>query len=1033
MALWDRVEAVLNVGLRVPSIMLLEVLYRWDVSSFFQKIQRSSLNNNPFFQYKYLALYLHYLGYILSLVLLTLPRQHLVRLYLYVLTALLLFAGHQLSSTNFIPDRSRPGLTTTAIGAVDLQGAGGNWATVGRRSRGGRRVHRQREKRKCKSVGLGIGTLNVGTMTGKGRELADMMERRKVDILCVQETRWKGSKARSIGAGFKLFYYGVDSKRNGVGVVLKEEFVRNVLEVKRVSDRVMSLKLEIEEVMLNVVSGYAPQVGCELEEKERFWSELDEVMESIPTGERVVIGADFNGHVGEGNTGDEEVMGKFGVKLRNLEGQMVVDFAKRMDMAVVNTYFQKREEHRVTYKSGDLEKAYDRVPREELWYCMRKSGVAEKYVRVVQDMYERSRTVVRCAVGQTEEFNVEVGLHQGLALSPFLFAIVMDQLSEEVRQESPWTMMFADDIVICSESREQVEENLERWRDYVRSELDSGYEGPLYLDPLSMNRFTTALIGQLVVCTLCSCVMQTKQIWMFSAHLLPLVARLCLVPLETIVFVNSFAMIFTGLEVFYFLASNLLVPYNLAKNAYRELAQVVEVYGLLALGMSLWNQLVLPMLFMCFWLVLFTLQIYTYFSTRDQTPSRERLLFFFLTSIAECCCTPYSLLGLVFTVSFVALGVLTLCKFYLQGYRAFMNDNAMHRGMTEGITLLILSVQTGLIELQVIHRAFLLSIILFIVVASILQSMLEIADPIVLALGASRDKSLWKHFRAVSLCLFLLIFPAYMVYMICQFFHMDFWLLIIISSSILTSLQVLGTLLIYVLFMVEELRKVPIENMDEVMYFVNGTYRLLEFVVALFVVAYGICETLFGQWSVMGSTIILLHAYYNVWLRAQLGWQSFLLRRDAVHKIQSLPTASTQQLQQYNDICAICYQDMKSAVITPCGHFFHAGCLKKWLYVQESCPLCHGPLKSQSPSASTSAPAPTDTSPANPNAEQVEPQDLVAIEEATQAREASQNVVTQSNLQSSEEPELKSGRVQEESCKCESNVDKENMEEASRG
>ncbi|KAK3535066.1 hypothetical protein QTP70_003030 [Hemibagrus guttatus] len=192
-------------------------------------------------------------------------------------------------------------------------------------------------------------TVMVLNKIGKGRELADMMERRKVDI---QETRWKGSKARSIGAGFKLFYYGVDSKRNGVGVVLKEEFVRNVLEVKRVSDRVMSLKLEIEGVMLNVVSGYAPQVGCELGEKEKFWSELDEVMESIPTGERVVIGADFNGHVGEGNTGDEEVMGKFGVKERNLEGQMVVDFAKRMDMAVVNTYFQKREEHRVTYKSG---------------------------------------------------------------------------------------------------------------------------------------------------------------------------------------------------------------------------------------------------------------------------------------------------------------------------------------------------------------------------------------------------------------------------------------------------------------------------------------------------------------------------------------------------------------------------------------------------------------------------------------------------------------------------------------------------------
>ncbi|KAK3524279.1 hypothetical protein QTP70_026044 [Hemibagrus guttatus] len=120
---------------------------------------------------------------------------------------------------------------------------------------------------------------------------------------------------------------------------------------------------------------------------------------------------------------------------RMKSGKAVAIFALRILMEKYRD--GQRELHCVFV---DLEKAYDRVPREELW------------------------TVVRCAVGQTEEFNVEVGLHQGLALSPFLFAIVMDQLSEEVRQESPWTMMFADDIVICSESREQVEENLERWR-----------------------------------------------------------------------------------------------------------------------------------------------------------------------------------------------------------------------------------------------------------------------------------------------------------------------------------------------------------------------------------------------------------------------------------------------------------------------------------------------------------------------------------------------------------------------------------------
>ena len=78
----------------------------------------------------------------------------------------------------------------------------------------------------------------------------------------------------------------------------------------------------------------------------------------------------------------------------------------------------------------DLEKAYDRVPQEELWYYMRKSGIVEKYVRLVQDMYEGSETVVRCAIGTTENFKVKVGLQQGTALSPFMFAVIMNRLTQ---------------------------------------------------------------------------------------------------------------------------------------------------------------------------------------------------------------------------------------------------------------------------------------------------------------------------------------------------------------------------------------------------------------------------------------------------------------------------------------------------------------------------------------------------------------------------------------------------------------------------
>ena len=68
--------------------------------------------------------------------------------------------------------------------------------------------------------------------------------------------------------------------------------------------------------------------------------------------------------------------------------------------------------------------------------------------------------MVKCIVSMTQEFKVKVCVHQGSALSLFLFAMVMNRLTNEVRLESPWTMMFADDIVICSESRGQEEENL---------------------------------------------------------------------------------------------------------------------------------------------------------------------------------------------------------------------------------------------------------------------------------------------------------------------------------------------------------------------------------------------------------------------------------------------------------------------------------------------------------------------------------------------------------------------------------------------
>ena len=112
----------------------------------------------------------------------------------------------------------------------------------------------------------------------------------------------------------------------------------------------------------------------------------------------------------------------------------------------------------------DLEKAYDRVPREEVWNCLRLKKVDEKYIRLVQDMYEGSKTRVSCAAGDTEDFRVTVGLHQGSTLSPFLFTVIIDCITADIQREAPQDMLFADDVILCADIREELGTRLETWR-----------------------------------------------------------------------------------------------------------------------------------------------------------------------------------------------------------------------------------------------------------------------------------------------------------------------------------------------------------------------------------------------------------------------------------------------------------------------------------------------------------------------------------------------------------------------------------------
>jgi len=77
----------------------------------------------------------------------------------------------------------------------------------------------------------------------------------------------------------------------------------------------------------------------------------------------------------------------------------------------------------------DLEKAYDRVPREILWEVLREYGVRGSLLRAIQSLYSQSESCVRVLGSKSDPFPVRVGLRQGCALSPILFVIFMDGIS----------------------------------------------------------------------------------------------------------------------------------------------------------------------------------------------------------------------------------------------------------------------------------------------------------------------------------------------------------------------------------------------------------------------------------------------------------------------------------------------------------------------------------------------------------------------------------------------------------------------------
>ena len=127
-------------------------------------------------------------------------------------------------------------------------------------------------------------TVNVGTMKGRSHEVARMLARRNAYICCVQEVRYKRYSTTTLGEGsvkYNFWYSSSSSDTNGVGILVRQELAEDVIEVEKISDRIMRIKIVFGTTINNIISVYAPQVGRPNTEKDAFREKLEDILTTV--------------------------------------------------------------------------------------------------------------------------------------------------------------------------------------------------------------------------------------------------------------------------------------------------------------------------------------------------------------------------------------------------------------------------------------------------------------------------------------------------------------------------------------------------------------------------------------------------------------------------------------------------------------------------------------------------------------------------------------------------------------------------------
>ncbi|XP_059050526.1 protein TRC8 homolog [Achroia grisella] len=398
----------------------------------------------------------------------------------------------------------------------------------------------------------------------------------------------------------------------------------------------------------------------------------------------------------------------------------------------------------------------------------------------------------------------------------------------------------------------------------------------------------------------------------------------------------------------YVLWSSLYNVIQVIYSGYQHGRLFVSNYGLSALVEMEWMRLNVPCVLRVFWVMRVAEHAILLLMDNYDDDAEEGLKVSTLLAVQSLASMAKSLLVTGCETITAVLGMTSVISFFCHYIGNFfqwilLTDEEEDKsiGTVSAILFYILALQTGLTSLNPEKRFVRLCRNFCLLFTALLHFLHNIVNPMLMSLSASHNPSTHRHVRALGVCAFLIIFPISLLVYLWSQHTISTWLLAVSAFSIEVIVKVIVSLMIYSLFLIDAYRSTFWEQLDDYVYYIRAFGNTIEFCFGIFLFFNGAWILLFESGGAIRAVMMCIHAYFNIWCEARAGWSVFMKRRTAVNKINSLREASVDQLSMLDDVCAICYQEMHSAKITRCNHYFHGVCLRKWLYVQDRCPLCH--------------------------------------------------------------------------------------------